>query len=180
MEAQGEILKKTGWQRAAAVLLGAGILLDLAVRGSGRFLIHVSEFYMTALGGAVFLLQIVSMLLSAWISGSPKETYYGFSFSELLLFKESPWNFRKYGREAAGFLAAAVFLLALNEAVSTANAMTALAAASFFLNFRRVRELLELAESPEACRALVESRCRRKGASGQRALPEAEKLLWGL
>ena len=180
MEAQGEMLKKTGWQRGAAVLLGAGILLDLAVRGSGWFLIHVSEFYMTALGGAVFLLQIVSMLLSAWISGSPKETYYGFSFPELLLFKESPWNFRKYGKEAAGFLAAAVFLLALNEAVSTANAMTALAAASFFLNFRRVRELLELAESPEACRALVESRCRRKGASGQRALPEAEKLLWGL
>ena len=73
MEAQGEMLKKTGWQRGAAVLLGAGILLDLAVRGSGWFLIHVSEFYMTALGGAAFLLQIVSMLLSAWISGSPKD-----------------------------------------------------------------------------------------------------------
>lgn len=151
MKTRGTTFRKRG-MAAAAILLGAGILLDLGVKSSGQFLFHVSELYMTGLCMAVFLLQGITLLFCFFLSQIPEERFSGRSLGELLLLPGFWPGFASLWKETAGILGGALLLLAANTAVSTANAMTGLAAAAFFLDSRRISKLFHLASSMEAFR----------------------------
>ena len=143
------------WNLAIPIILIIGICMDIIGNIKGSYKIIITEAYMEGIYAAIVSISVLCFSFIALISGLLDRTYYGYKFKEILQFKESPVNFKRYIRISLTAVIIATFLLAVYFEVSCANSMTSLLFATIFFEGKIAFDIYRLMTHEAWCYDIV-------------------------
>lgn len=145
-----------GWNLVIPIiLLLVGVLLDIIGNTRGGFTIIVTEAYMEGIYAAVVSISVLCFSFIALISGFLDRCYYGYKLKEILQFKESPVNFKRYVCGSLTAVIIATFLFAIDFEISCANSMTSLLLMIIFLEGKIAFDIYRLMTNEAWCYDIV-------------------------
>lgn len=139
----------------AGIMIGCGILMDIGVNITKYSLVTVTESYMDYIYSAIITIAILSFSIIALISGMFGNTYYGYKLGEIIQFKESPVNFKKYICWSFLSIAAATVLLFIEFKLCCVNSLTMLLFAVIFLEGKMACNIYKIMVDESVCYQLV-------------------------
>ena len=78
------------------ILLCSGIIMDYGVIVTGIYCIEVTESFMDYVYSSIITISTLSFSFIALLTGLLDKNYYGYKLKEIIQFRESPINFKKY------------------------------------------------------------------------------------
>ena len=142
---------------ALMLLLFIAILLDIYVNLTGNKFITITESYISSIYSSITTVAILCISLIALISDKLEKTYYGYKLKEIILFENSPLNFKGYFTLSFSGLILATFLFFTGYKFSCANTITALLIAEICLEFLMSKNIFEIITNETSCYEIVES-----------------------
>lgn len=139
------------------LLLFIAILLDIYVNLTGNKFITITESYISSIYSSITTVAILCISLIALISDKLEKTYYGYKLKEIILFENSPLNFKGYFTLSFSGLILATFLFFTGYKFSCANTITALLIAEICLEFLMAKNIFEIITNETSCYEIVES-----------------------
>lgn len=139
------------------VIVNAGFLLDIYVNLTGNTFITITESYISSIYSAIVTVAVLCISLIALISDKLEKTYYGYKLKEIILFDESPLNFKKYLCLSFGSMALATLLFFFGYKMSLANTITALMLAEICLESLMTNIIFKIITNETYCYKIVET-----------------------
>lgn len=139
------------------VIVNAGFLLDIYVNLTGNTFITITGSYISSIYSAIVTVAVLCISLIALISDKLEKTYYGYKLKEIILFDESPLNFKKYLCLSFGSMALATLLFFFGYKMSLANTITALMLAEICLESLMTNIIFKIITNETYCYKIVET-----------------------
>ena len=139
----------------AEVIIGCGILMDIGVNVTKYSLVTVTESYMDYIYSAIITIAVLSFSIIALISGMFGNTYYGYKLVEIIQFKESPVNLKKYICWSFASIAFATVLLFTEFELCCVNSLTMLLFAVIFLEGKIAYNIYKIMVDESVCYQLA-------------------------
>lgn len=105
-------------------LIGVG--LDIGVNITGKYLFSVTESYMDSIFAAIITVSVLCFSFVALISSFLERVYLGYKLRDIIQFKNSPINIKKYITISLCAICVGILLLSGNFVLSCANSLLAL------------------------------------------------------
>lgn len=158
------------------VFVIAGFLLDIYVNLTGNTFITITESYISSIYSTIVTVAVLCISLIALISDKLEKTYYGYKLKEIILFDESPLNFKNYLCLSFKSMALATFLFFLGYKMSLANTITALMLAEICLESLMTETIFKIITNETYCYKIVESHFKNdKVQNGEKSQEEYER-----
>lgn len=139
----------------AGVIIVCGIIMDIGVNITKFSVVKVTESYMDYIYSAIITIAILSFSIIALISGMFDNTYYGYKLREIIQFKESPVNFKKYIFWSFASIAFATILLFAEFNLCCVNTLTMLLFTIIFLEGKMAYNIYKIMVDESECHKLV-------------------------
>lgn len=139
----------------AVTIVICGIVIDVFINIIKDCFIPVSESYMDYVYSAIITISILSFSIIALISGMVEKTYYGYKLGEIIQFKESSVNFKRYIFVSFSSIAFATIILFVDFKLCSANSLTALLFAVIFLEGKMAYNVYKIMVDESVCYQLV-------------------------
>lgn len=151
----------------AGVIVICGIVMDIGVNITKFSLVTVTESYMDYIYSAIITIAILSFSIIALIAGMFSNTYYGYKLGEIIQFKESPVNFKKYIFWSFASIAFATILLFAEFNLCCVNTLTMLLFAVIFLEGKMAYNIYKIMVDESVCYKLVISHYKTFSQNGE-------------
>ena len=151
----------------AGVIVICGIVMDIGVNITKFSLVTVTESYMDYIYSAIITIAILSFSIIALIAGMFSNTYYGYKLGEIIQFKESPVNFKKYIFWSFASIAFATILLFAEFNLCCVNTLTMMLFAVIFLERKMAYNIYKIMVDESVCYKLVISHYKTFSQNGE-------------
>lgn len=158
------------------VIVNAGFLLDIYVNLTGNTFITITESYISSIYSAIVTVAVLCISLIALISDKLEKTYYGYKLKEIILFDESPLNFKNYLCLSFKSMALATIVFFLGYKKSVVNTITTLMLAEIYLEYLMTKNIFNIITNETYCYEIVESHLKNdKVQNGEKSQEEYER-----
>lgn len=145
-----------------ALLLSVGIIMDIGVMITGRYCVKVTESFMDYVYSSIITISTLSFSFIALLTGLLDKEYYGYKFREVMQFKESPINFKKYIICSLTIAGSATVLLMANFEINCVNTMVSILFIDIFLVGFTAVNIYMIITDEEKCYKLVVEHYKKK------------------
>lgn len=145
-----------------ALLLSVGIIMDIGVMITGRYCVKVTESFMDYVYSSIITISTLSFSFIALLTGLLDKEYYGYKLREVMQFKESPINFKKYIICSLTIAGSATVLLMANFEINCVNTMVSILFIDIFLVGFTAVNIYMIITDEEKCYKLVVEHYKKK------------------
>lgn len=149
---QKELHKKNkDWFIFAIGIIGIGVIMDIVVTITNNSLIVVTESYMDYIYSAIVTISVLSFTLIALLAGTLSTRYYGYELKDMLGFKNSSINLKRFISASLIYIMLATIALALSFIINSVNTLTFLLFSMVYIVLHTGLKIYELMTDEKCC-----------------------------